>query len=210
MKNYVYSLCFSALLLFTSVIANETNPAQPLSSPTPWLKTRNDLYTFLPSSGIVAEVGVSFGGNAKMILSKAQPRELFLIDNWSYCDHDDAQYSRVLETFKDQENVHIVRKLSKDAAQQFEDNYFDWVYIDAAHDEVSVKQDLEAWYPKVKPGGYITGHDYAGKTGVTLAVNKFLNEHGLSLTFLTYQDDTIGHHPGRYFESFAIQKPTSP
>ncbi len=37
---------------------------------------------------------------------------------------------------------------------------FDVVFIDAAHDYVSVKQDIEAWKDKVKPGGLLSVHDY--------------------------------------------------
>lgn len=34
-----------------------------------------------------------------------------------------------------------------------------FAFIDAAHDYESVKRDLAAWIPKVKPGGMIAGHD---------------------------------------------------
>jgi hypothetical protein len=34
------------------------------------------------------------------------------------------------------------------------------VYIDGLHDYGSVKQDIAAWWPKVKVGGFIGGHDY--------------------------------------------------
>lgn len=34
------------------------------------------------------------------------------------------------------------------------------VYIDADHNYEPVKADIRAWLPKVKPGGWITGHDY--------------------------------------------------
>lgn len=40
------------------------------------------------------------------------------------------------------------------------DESVDYVFIDASHDGESVRQDLEAWVPKVKPGGIMAGHDY--------------------------------------------------
>lgn len=36
----------------------------------------------------------------------------------------------------------------------------DWVHLDARHDYASVKADIEAWLPKVKAGGWLSGDDY--------------------------------------------------
>ena len=57
---------------------------------------------------------------------------------------------------------------------------WDFVYIDAAHDEASVAADLEAWAPLVRPGGILAGHDYvkARHCGVVQAVNKFSEKTG--------------------------------
>ena len=57
----------------------------------------------------------------------------------------------------------------------------DFVFIDAAHDYDSVKADIEAWQPLVKPGGILCGHDYADYCpGVVNAVNeKFLGKFAL-------------------------------
>ena len=46
-------------------------------------------------------------------------------------------------------------------------------------------EDLEAWFPKVKPGGILAGHDYAdidfGRTdfGVKSAVDEFFAARGI-------------------------------
>jgi len=53
-----------------------------------------------------------------------------------------------------------LQTISLEAAEQFEDNSLDFVHIDASHDYENVLADIRAWYPKVKPGGFITGDDY--------------------------------------------------
>ena len=57
--------------------------------------------------------------------------------------------------------VTIVIGKSHDLSFTYEDEYFDFVFIDADHKYESVKQDIDDWYPKVKVGGILAGHDYA-------------------------------------------------
>lgn len=53
-----------------------------------------------------------------------------------------------------------IRMASVDAAKTYSDESLDVVFIDAGHSYEAVKADILAWYPKVKRGGYIAGHDY--------------------------------------------------
>jgi hypothetical protein len=46
------------------------------------------------------------------------------------------------------------------ASRLFGDASIDWVHLDASHDYASVKADILAWLPKVKPGGWLSGDDY--------------------------------------------------
>ncbi len=49
----------------------------------------------------------------------------------------------------------------------------DFVFIDADHSEAAVALDIEAWRDKVKPGGWLGGHDYSKRfPGVMKAVDK--------------------------------------
>lgn len=54
----------------------------------------------------------------------------------------------------------VIRSASWDAAVNFPDASIDFVFVDADHVYESVKKDILAWLPKVKPGGIIAGHDY--------------------------------------------------
>lgn len=56
-----------------------------------------------------------------------------------------------------------LRMKSVDASQLFGDKSVDFVFIDGEHSEKAVREDFEAWYPKVKPTGVIGGHDYDWK-----------------------------------------------
>jgi len=71
----------------------------------------------------------------------------------------------------------VIRAFSEDVVQTYKDHYFDLVFIDADHSYEGCKLDILAWTPKVKPGGWISGHDYENylkdlKFGVTEAVNE--------------------------------------
>ena len=55
----------------------------------------------------------------------------------------------------------VIREKSVEAAEKFEDESLDFVYIDSSHDFNTVNDDLKAWFPKVKKGGIVAGDDYA-------------------------------------------------
>jgi len=48
---------------------------------------------------------------------------------------------------------------SQEAAAKIEEDSLDFVFIDADHAQASVEQDIMAWTPKIKRGGWLTGHD---------------------------------------------------
>lgn len=49
---------------------------------------------------------------------------------------------------------------SEEAAEVVTDASFDFVFIDANHTYEAVAKDLWKWWPKVKPGGWMAGHDF--------------------------------------------------
>ena len=66
---------------------------------------------------------------------------------------------------------------SFDRAKDFEDGSIDFCFIDANHTYEFVKKDIEAFLPKMKPGGVMAGHDYnMSHPGVIRAVNEMFVE----------------------------------
>jgi len=87
--------------------------------------------------------------------------------------------------------VKLLKMMSADAAKTISDASLDFVYIDANHDYPYVLQDLKAWYSKVKPSGWVMGHDWPWPT-VQRAVNEFMAERNLQF------DPESGHLHGTH------------
>lgn len=69
------------------------------------------------------------------------------------------------------DRIQVVRELSYEAPKLYLDESLDFVFIDAGHEYPDVHADIEAWWPKVKPGGVLAGDDFYGK-GVKRAVSE--------------------------------------
>lgn len=67
---------------------------------------------------------------------------------------------------------------SEEASEIIKDNYFDCVFIDANHSYEMVLLDIKNWYPKVKKGGLLCGHDFCYERfpGVIKAVEGYFGE----------------------------------
>jgi len=133
----------------------------------------DNLQTFFPSEGKGIEIGVQRGENAREILLKWKGcNEFHLVDVWkplkNYVDTANrpiGEQNQIYEQAKKNcnfPNIKIVfhKEFSSTAVKLFDDNYFDFIYIDARHDYTSVLEDLQIWWPKLKIGGVLGGHDF--------------------------------------------------
>lgn len=156
-------------------------------------------------SMIVAEVGVRGGENAVSLLSLLDIQRLYLVDH--YPDYSEGgrnftnseQLGYWIAMFKNikpfQQRVTLIHQPSTVAACLFEDEIFDMVYIDADHRFDQVIQDIRAWWPRVKKGGFLCGHDFHRDwPGVQQAVKQFTQENGLEFIQKGISDWIIPKH----------------
>jgi hypothetical protein len=75
-------------------------------------------------------------------------------------DADYREARRVLRPYLATDEVILIRGMSPEAAGAFDDGSLDLVYLDADHSYDGVRDDLAAWWPTVRPGGLLAGHDF--------------------------------------------------
>jgi predicted O-methyltransferase YrrM len=71
--------------------------------------------------------------------------------------------------------INPIRMASEEAVHLYPDQSLDFVFIDSDHSYEGIKADLQAWYPKMRKGGHIAGHDYVSDDRVKRAVDEFFN-----------------------------------
>ena len=165
---------------------------------------RGEIPNILNARGLLGEgieVGVKQGQFSEYLLDHWRGKLLYSVDPWRefsrdvYFDSDnvgqEAQEKNYQITserlFRFGERSKLLRMTSEEAALTIQDQQLDFAYLDARHDYGSVKQDIGLWYPKVKPGGIIAGHDYINRQigdtiyGVKPAVDEFAAQNGLDV-----------------------------
>lgn len=142
-------------------------------------------------SGIIVEVGTWKGTSAAYlgveIVNSGKKIALHCVDTWEgapeHLDKNNQFYEPILETpgllyeefIKNTEPLKDVitplKMTSHEASRLYADNSLPFVFLDAAHDYENVKQDILDWWPKIKPGHILAGHDIY-HNGVRTAVNE--------------------------------------
>ena len=138
------------------------------------MKNRKELISLFQERNVIGrgvEVGAFKGDYAREILG-GWSGMLYLVDIWNqmsdehYADSCN-QYSPKQLISECIDNIHgnenrcvMIRAESSSAANLFQNQSLDFVYIDANHRYDYVKEDLQLWFPKVRVGGVLAGHDY--------------------------------------------------
>ncbi len=147
-----------------------------------------------------AEIGVWKGHLSEYLLTYLPNIEQYLmVDRWVAAPEGSAYWQTVdkkaradVATMTRAKNMatrltnfaadrrRILRLESGDAAMGVAEESLDFVFIDADHSHYGVSRDLRLWYPKLRPGGIMSGHDIDQDhlPDVTVAVGDWLRERG--------------------------------
>lgn len=122
-----------------------------------------------PLSGV--EIGSWRGESAAIFAESGKFKRIVCVDPWEGIPDVEAAFDAVASRFP----IITKRKTISLQAARLTTEPVDFVYIDARHGYQHVKADIEAWLPRVKPGGIIAGHDYEWRhKGVVQAVYETL------------------------------------
>lgn len=128
--------------------------------------------------GVGVEIGVREGVYSSFLLTINKISKLYGVD-----------INNTVDTLKNHPKFSFIKEESVKAATLFEDNFFDFIYIDADHSYKSCLSDMKAWWPKLKKYGIFAGHDYVPhQNGVIQAVKEFCSEKSIHF-YITGPED---------------------
>lgn len=161
---------------------------------------RLTLAAMLPPGSVWVELGVAAGAFAAAVCAARPDLHYLGIDRWA--DHHDAAEMRTARNrLKPFSQAVLCRNTFEEAARTMPEDSCDAVYVDGyAHTGQDRGRTLDLWWPKVKRGGFLCGHDYdLEKWPHTFkAVNYFAGHRGLKVQVIP--------EPGGY-ASWMIRRP---
>ena len=136
-----------------------------------------EVVAMLSPGATVVDVGAGSGTTALAIFAERDDLRVVSIE----ADVDTMNWCRqAVENIGASEGWDDRVEDAIEAAASFPDNSANFIILDAAHEEDDVRVELEAWLPKLAPGGYLLVHDYEAFTapsfypGVKAAVDPFI------------------------------------
>lgn len=138
------------------------------------------------------EIGCDIGDTSNFLLDSNPTLNLISIDPYvNYVDWNgtnlnerEVVFNRMSERLKGYSNrFTLVRKYSDDAVDLFEEEQFDFIFIDGLHTYDQLSKDCSNYYSKLKPGGIFSGHDYRAISGVRQAADEFAAKEGREIHF---------------------------
>lgn len=199
------------------------------------ISSRNQLGRWLACrglSGCGVELGTHRGEFARVLLS-TWPGILHCVDPWSVPPGYEAQAaflrrdvqgaSGEAQEARDEDfraarhaladfgsRAQFWRKASAEAAPYFRPGSLDFVYVDADHSQEAVADDLRLWWPRLRAGGVLAGHDFMCPGPIDApdnwgreiqpAVLGFARRHGVDV-LLIMEEEGLPH-------SYVLERPS--
>ena len=147
---------------------------------------------------VACEIGTFAGKHALEMCRHLNLRKLYLIDPYTkYGYIDDAEHRKIQDARRKahallqgyEDRIVWLEKYSDEAVGDIAEE-LDFVYIDGNHYSPYVDNDIRNYYPLVKDGGIISGHDYSwlGFPDVVKAVHDFMKRENKEMIFGREQD----------------------
>jgi hypothetical protein len=168
--------------------------------------TRDDLVKSfsLPAGPNICEVGVALGGFSRVLLDAFEPGRFYALDLfelhhqkllWGQPTSEIFEGGTHLDYYKRKfPQATVIGGRSAECMSRLPDNYFDLIYVDAAHDYENVKKDAQQAVRLLKKGGVIVFNDYimfdhiqGAEYGVVQVVNELLAAGGWKVIGLGLQ-----------------------
>lgn len=163
---------------------------------------RQHFGTNIPLSGV--EVGAYRGQLSAKLLQAFPNLTLLLVDEWRVyepyeryslsndacsmqtAEQQEANYNATLKAIGVYPHTcSVARASSREVATNQMRQLVDFVFIDADHSLEGAREDIKLWWPWVRTGGLLMGHDYQTSFfGVIQAVDEFVAREGLHLKTL--------------------------
>jgi hypothetical protein len=166
---------------------------------------------FKDQSLIVAELGILHGEGIPVFFDNLNINRYYGVDAFinyeenkdgSYQlmkNHGNTIYTNIKEKYKTTDKINIIKGFTSTVVNDFEDNFFDLVFIDAGHEYEQVSSDIKLWHNKVKENGILSGDDYFYPP-VKRAVHEFIEKHDYKLyTSINKNPDKNYNYPWSWY-----------
>lgn len=138
------------------------------------------ILTRLPSGPVRGvEVGV-MSGQLSACLLRRPDLHLLMVDLWPV---PASRINAIRNTEFAELRRTVIHAESPYAARFVQDDWLDFVFVDADHSYAACSADIRGWLPKLKAGGMMAGHDYRNPEfpGVQQAVDLWARETGVAV-----------------------------
>lgn len=167
--------------------------------------SRFNVPDFIQKDNLIGiELGVAKGDFSKKMLESNKFKLYYGVDKYSD-HHDSKEYLAAIKYIGINKSFHLLRTSFESALNIFEDNYFDFVYVDGyAHGGQEGGKTLCDWIKKVKVGGIICGDDYDSKFPLTIKAVNHLAQNTNNQIYLTNKD-FVYENQRKHFASWIIK-----